>query len=106
MTNSRFATLTLTLGLVLMLAACAAGFNESVDVVRPDTDVLSGFWRGLWHGIISPITFIISLFTENVNIYEVYNSGGWYDFGFVLGAGILFGGGFLGMFRGGRKRWD
>jgi len=25
-------------------------------------------------------------------MYEIYNNGGWYDFGFVLGAGILFGG--------------
>jgi len=28
-----------------------------------------------------------------VNFYEVHNNGGWYNFGFVLGAGILFGGG-------------
>jgi hypothetical protein len=38
-----------------------------------------------------------------VNIYEVHNDGNWYDFGFVLGAGILFGGGFLGM---GRSKHD
>ncbi len=105
-TNSRIAPFAMTVGLALLLAACAAGINDNVDVVRPDNEVLAGFWRGLWHGIISPITFIISLFTERVNIYEIYNSGGWYDFGFVLGAGILFGGGFLGVFRGGRKRWD
>jgi len=47
----------------------------------------------LWHGIIAPITFIISLFTDSVSMYEVHNTGGWYDFGFVLGVGILFGGG-------------
>ena len=40
-----------------------------------------------------PVTFVISLFTDNVNLYEVHNNGNWYDFGFVLGAGILFGGG-------------
>lgn len=54
---------------------------------------MAGFWLGLWHGIIAPVTFLISLFTDNVNIYEVHNNGNWYDFGFVLGAGILFGGG-------------
>lgn len=43
--------------------------------------------------MIAPVTFIISLFSESVNIYEVHNTGGWYDFGFVLGAGILLGGG-------------
>lgn len=100
MTKSRWVPLAVTLGVVLLLSACAAGVNPYVDVVNPENDVLAGFWRGLWHGIIAPITFVISLFTENVNIYEVYNSGGWYDFGFVLGAGILFGGGFMGAFRG------
>jgi hypothetical protein len=54
---------------------------------------VAGFWQGLWHGIISPITFIISLFSEDVHFYEVHNNGGWYNFGFILGAGILTGGG-------------
>jgi len=48
---------------------------------------------GLWHGVIAPVTFFVSLFTDHVNVYEVHNSGNWYDFGFVLGAGILLGGG-------------
>jgi hypothetical protein len=26
-------------------------------------------------------------------MYAVNNNGGWYDFGFVIGTGILFGGG-------------
>jgi hypothetical protein len=53
----------------------------------------AGFWAGLWHGLISPITFIVSLFSPNVRIYEVRNDGRWYDFGFVLGAGALGGSG-------------
>ena len=105
MTNSRLVSLGTTIGLVLLLAACAAGINDNVDIVRPGNDVLAGFWRGLWHGIIAPITFIISLFTESVNIYEVYNSGGWYDFGFVIGSGILFGGGMFGARRA-KSSWD
>lgn len=96
MERSRLPSLAMLLGLALLLAACAAGENPNIDTINPDNDVVAGFWRGLWHGIISPITFIISLFTEEVNIYEVYNTGAWYDFGFVLGAGILFGGGFMG----------
>jgi hypothetical protein len=51
-----------------------------------------GFWNGLWHGIVSPFSFIGSLFSDNIALYAVNNNGGWYDFGFVLGAGILFGG--------------
>jgi len=41
----------------------------------------------------------MSLFTDNVNLYEVHNDGNWYDFGFVLGAGMHFGGGGLGARR-------
>jgi hypothetical protein len=75
----------------LLLAACAAGTNPELGVASQEGDV-AGFWLGLWHGIIAPITFVISLFTDDVNLYEVHNNGNWYDFGFVLGAGILFGG--------------
>ena len=34
---------------------------------------------------IIPVTFVISLFNDNVSIYEVDNNGNWYDFGFMLG---------------------
>ena len=80
---------------VVVLSACTAGVNPDVGIADPD-GVVAGFWRGLWHGIIAPVTFVISLFTDNVNVYAVHNSGNWYDFGFVLGAGILFGGGGIG----------
>ena len=53
---------------------------------------IAGFWQGLWHGLISPFTFLISLFSDTVHIYEIYNNGGWYNFGFLLGASIIFGG--------------
>ena len=33
-----------------------------------------------------PITFIVSLFNPDVGIYESNNNGGWYNFGFVIGA--------------------
>lgn len=89
--------------LALVLAACAAGPNPALDSPPPGGEEAAGFFPGLWHGIISPITFVISLFTGDVNIYEVHNSGNWYDFGFVLGAGILFGGGFFGAGRSGRR---
>ncbi len=83
---------------VLLLAGCAPHTNPAVDV--PDADGKSAnFWGGLWHGIIAPITFIWSLFSDTVNVYEVYNSGGWYDFGFLLGLSLIFGGSGRGMKR-------
>jgi hypothetical protein len=71
---------------LLLLGACAAGANAEA------TPNGAGFWLGLWHGIIVPVTFVISLFTDDVNIYEVDNNGNWYDFGFVLGLLMSFGG--------------
>ena len=68
----------------ILLIGCAGGKNTAVDTPTPDGNI-AGFWLGLWHGIISPITFIISLFADSVNFYEVHNNGGWYNFGFVLG---------------------
>ena len=53
---------------------------------------IAGFWLGLWHGLISPITFLVSLFTSNVNIYDVHNNGDWYNFGFMLGVCTAFSG--------------
>jgi hypothetical protein len=81
----------LGIGVILLLSACTAGANQAVDVPAADGD-LAGFWTGLWHGIILPFTFIVSLFSDTVGVYEVHNTGGWYDFGFVLGAGTFLGG--------------
>ena len=61
--------------------------------VHEPPEAPAGFLLGLWHGIILPVTFIISLFTDSVSIYEVRNNGGWYDFGFILGVMIIFGSG-------------
>lgn len=77
---------------IVVLTACAAGANPAVDV-GPDP---AGFFLGLWQGFIAPVTFFVSLFSDNVNIYEVNNNGNWYDFGFVIGAGLLFSGGLFG----------
>lgn len=44
-----------------------------------------GFWYGLWHGFILPFAWFVSLFDSDVAIYAIYNNGGWYDFGFLLG---------------------
>lgn len=75
------------IAIVLLLGACAAGANTEASRTAD-----AGFWLGLWHGVISPITFIISLFKDSVSIYEVRNNGNWYDFGFMLGVSIAFSG--------------
>lgn len=75
---------------LLAIAGCAAGPTRFVD--HP-----AGFWAGLWHGFIIVVTFIIGWFTDSVQIYARNNTGGWYDFGFLLGILIMLSG------SGGRK---
>ena len=99
MIRSRVVPAVLLLVSVVVLASCAAGPNPEVS---PDAD--AGFWLGLWHGFIVPVTFVISLFTDEVNIYEVDNTGNWYDFGFVLGLSVSLGGSAGGSSRSRRRR--
>src|SRR5438874_6345123 len=89
--------------LAVLLAACAAAGNTVRSVPNAHGHV-AGFWLGLWQGAIAPITFLISLFSNRVNVYEVHNNGNWYNFGFALGAGILFGGGAFGKRRNKHRR--
>jgi hypothetical protein len=81
----------LTVIILLLLTTCAPGPNQLTQTENEEGKV-AGFWMGLWHGLIAPITFIVSLFTKNVNVYEVHNNGGCYNFGFILGLMIIFGG--------------
>ena len=87
---------------MLLLAGCAAGPNPTLGAVDA-AGKTAGFWSGLWHGVISPVTFIISLFNKHVNIYDVYNNGNWYNFGFIFGVCIIFGGGGRGAKHGWKK---
>jgi len=99
----KYAWLGCVLLMVLILSSCAPGPNTVQKTAGPEGRI-AGFWRGLWHGLISPITFIVSLFSRNVNIYEVHNSGSWYNFGFVIGAGLFLQGGIFGSRRARKKR--
>jgi hypothetical protein len=73
--------------LALLLASCAATQPPIIPLLDAP-----GFWKGLWHGFIAPVTFIISLFSEHVRIYAFPNAGRWYDFGFMLGISGFSGG--------------
>lgn len=77
--------------LALMMVGCAAGPIQ--PLTRP---TLTAHCRILaralaWDYLSLPLSS--SLYSRsNVHIYEVHNNGGWYNFGFVVRAGILFGG--------------
>jgi hypothetical protein len=97
----RFYMTAIILLAIVFLSACLAGPNP-MEKKANEEGKIAGFWKGLWHGFLAPITFIISIFTKNVRFYEVHNSGFWYNFGFVLAAGLFLSGGILG--RGKKKK--
>ena len=74
------------LGIVFLFSSCA---DVSEHVNKCITSDACGFWHGLWHGMILPISWIVSLFDSDVAIYAYNNTGGWYDFGFIFGVGAL-----------------
>jgi hypothetical protein len=91
----RSVLLVAVLAATLILAGCAPGPNSAEKTADAEGHT-AGFLLGLWHGFIAPVTFVISVFTKNVRLYEVHNNGSWYNFGFVLGAGLFLSGGILG----------
>jgi len=70
---------------ILLLAGCASQ-------PAPEVNDPPGFFSGLLHGFLMLFSLIGSIFTD-VRIYAFPNSGGWYDFGFFLGASSFLGGG-------------
>ena len=91
----------LLVGLLLILVVSCAPGNARYNVVtgRP-----ANFWAGLWHGLIIVITFIVSLFTSDVRIYEPNNVGWAYNLGFILGCCMSLGAGARSATHR-RKRW-
>jgi hypothetical protein len=90
--KSSLILLVLALLLLVILAGCAPGPNPSKGVAI-EKDGVAGFWLGLWQGFIAPIVFVPSLFSKDLSIYEVHNTGAWYNFGYLFGLACFFGGG-------------
>lgn len=81
--------ISITIIALLFFSSCAE--VQHIDSCR--TGHTYGFWGGLWHGIIAPVSFVFSLFSDHVAVWAVNNNGGWYSFGFLIGIGGLgFGG--------------
>jgi hypothetical protein len=82
---------------VAALAAMMACAATQPVVSRELRDAaLAGLFRGFWHGMIAPIAFVVSLFSDHIRIYAVPNAGRWYDLGFMLGISGFSGGIFAG----------
>ncbi|HEU4957292.1 MAG TPA: hypothetical protein VFT40_06670 [Sphingomicrobium sp.] len=81
MTRTRLFVL---VAMALTVAACVA--KQSMSAVNP---AAPGFLEGVWHGFIFPVAWIVSLFTDQIAVYQVPNNGGWYDFGYFVGICFL-----------------
>jgi len=71
---------------MVILSGCIPGDGKHTEE-RP-----AGFFWGIWHGWIAPISLIVGLFNKNLRVYEVFNTGWWYDFGFYVAIIAGFGG--------------
>ncbi len=82
--------LTMLMALILvmsvLLTGCVPG-DGAHTAQKP-----AGFFWGVWHGWIAPISLIISMFNRSIRVYEVMNTGWWYDFGFYIAIAGGFGG--------------
>ena len=77
--------------LSLFLFSCTPGGGAS------GPDDLAGFFMGIWHGWIAPVSLFMGFFNPEIRVYEIHNTGWWYDFGFYMA--IISGFGGLSFFR-------
>lgn len=82
----RAALLVAILVMVSLLSGCIPGDGRNTP------EEPANFWWGIWHGWIAPVSLIVSWFTPSRSIYEVNNTGFWYDFGFYIAVISGFGG--------------
>lgn len=93
--------------LLVTLTACAPGSSTELNqndsqiklttpgpnpaVGQPAEDgQVAGLGTGLWHGLISVVTLIISFSNPETQMYEVHNTGSLYNLGYLLGIALLF----------------
>jgi hypothetical protein len=85
-TSSGFIGLAAACVAVLALAGCLPG-GGSYQPAEP-----AGFFSGVWHGWIAPLSLVVGIFSDTVRIYEPNNTGWWYDLGFYMAIISGFGG--------------
>jgi hypothetical protein len=72
--------------LLVLLSGCAPGDGANTQ------DKPAGFFSGVWHGWIAPVSLVISIFNHDIGIYEIYNNGFWYNLGYYMAIISGFGG--------------
>jgi len=77
--------------LLIFLNGCAPGSGTNT----PENP--AGFFTGVWHGWIAPVSLIWGIFNKSIRVYEPINTGWFYDFGFYIA--IIGGFGGISVFR-------
>lgn len=89
------------------LAGCAPGTAAQIDIPAVSIQVnspgpnslantvdvngkVAGILLGVWHGIISPVTEVLSFVNPSIQMYEVHNDGSQYNLGFLVGVALIF----------------
>ena len=79
-------TISLLLSTMAVFTGCFPGGGHATPA-EP-----AGFFTGIWHGWIAPLSLIVGLFKDGVRVYEINNTGWWYDLGFYMAVISGFGG--------------
>jgi len=82
----RILTLFLVALAVITIVGCFPGDGKNTRA-EP-----AGFFTGIWHGWIAPLSLVVGIFDHGVRIYETNNVGWWYDFGYYIAIIAGFGG--------------
>lgn len=86
MISKKIALIMVLIIVLLMVTSCVPGDGKNT----PENP--AGFFWGVWHGWVAPISLIIGLFNKNIRVYELYNTGWFYDLGFYMAIISGFGG--------------
>lgn len=76
--KKKIALIIVVILLMFTLVGCMPG-DGSYTSNQPAT-----MFSGIWHGWIAPISLIRGFFNSNIRLYEVNNTGWFYDLGFYL----------------------
>ena len=76
--KTKYMTIFLLILLLLFVTTCMPGGGSSTESDK------AGFFMGIWHGWIAPISLVWGLLNSSIRVYEAYNTGWWYDFGFYI----------------------
>ncbi|MEI6267061.1 MAG: hypothetical protein WCP14_04195 [bacterium] len=85
--------------LFILLGVAFIGFAVYIINTRLGMPTISsqekipGFLMGLWQGAIIILSFITSWFDKNITLYQLPNSGFWYNTGYIFGVAIALSGG-------------